>query len=186
MEIEKLVEKRIWSKEGRILREDKLLNFNEARKFVQIARILGKTTDLDEGTWDLTHAGHVQHIREAEKYADLILLRLASAEYARLFKGPGRPIEIHREMVVSEFEGVDAVWVDNTAIPPDNIEENAKILAAIDPDTITLETSDEKLDLKLKAVGFAHNQLGSRIKPVVFNFQMLNSTTAIINKIKKL
>lgn len=30
----------------------------------------------------LTHAGHVQHIREAKKHADLILLRLASAENA--------------------------------------------------------------------------------------------------------
>ncbi len=183
MDIEKLVRQRLLIKEINFPREEKLLNFAGAQKFVQAAHALGKTVDLDEGTWDLTHAGHVQHIREAEKHADLVLLRLASAEYARLYKGIGRPVEIHRKMVVSEFEGVDAVWVDETAIPPDDIEENAKILAAIDPDVITLETTDEKLELKLKAADFAHYQLGSRIKPVVFDLQLLNTTTTIINKI---
>lgn len=183
MEIERLVHERLDLRERRSGREGKLLNFDEACRFVQVSHLLGKTVDLDEGTWDLTHAGHVQHIREAEKYADLVLLRLASAEYASKFKGKERPIEIYRGMVVSEFEGVDAVWVDETAIDPENIIENAKILAAVNPDIITLETSDERLEVKLKSINYARNQLQARIKPVVFELQCINSTTAIIQKI---
>ncbi len=182
MEIERLITQRLAIKEISLPRENKLLNFEDACTFVRMAHEKGKTVALDEGTWDLTHAGHVQHIREAEKYADLVLLRLASEEYARLFKGHGRPIEIRRDYVVSEFEGVDAVWVDDTVISPSDIEGNANILAKIDPDVITLETEDERLDLKLKSVSLAH-KLGSRIRAEVFTLQHINSTTLIINKI---
>lgn len=185
MDIKKFIIERLSFKEKRSARDKKLLDFERVCEFVKVARALGKTVALDEGTWDLTHAGHVQHIRSAEKFADLILLRLASAKYARLFKGEGRPIEVHRDLVVSEFEGVDAVWVDETAIAPEDVIENAKVLAMINPDVITLEKSDEKLRLKLESINYAHTHLGSRVRPVVFELRHLNSTTAIIQKILK-
>lgn len=178
-----MVSQRIAIREISFPPEDKLLNFEEAQAFVQIAHAKGKTVALDEGTWDLTHAGHIQHIREAHKYADLVLLRLASEEYARLFKGSGRPIELRREYVVSELESVDAVWLDDTAIPPEDLENNAIILAKINPDIITLETEDERLDLKLKSVLIAQVNFGSIIKPKTFTLPKINSTTQIINKI---
>lgn len=185
MKIKTLINKRLSLKGEKFSRNEKLLNYKKSCEFVRVAHSLGKTVVLDEGTWDLTHAGHVQHIREAAKYGDLVLLRLASAKYARKVKGVGRPIEIYRGIVVSEFEGVDAVWVDETAISPNNIKKNAKILAAIDADFLTLETTDEKLELKVKSAEYANKQLGSRIKPVVFKLKHLNSTTLIIQKIAK-
>ena len=183
MKIEKLVELRLKIKESKFSNPEKLLNFSQTKRFVKIAHSLNKTVCLDEGTWDLTHAGHVQHIRETAKHSDLVLLRLASAKYAQMFKGNGRPIEIHRDMVVSEFESVDAVWIDETAVSPHDIKSNAKILATIDPNFLTLETEDDKFDLKLETINYAHDKLGSRIQPIIFTLPMLNSTTAIINRI---
>lgn len=141
---------------------------------------------LVEGTWDLTHAGHVQHIQEAKKHADLVLLRLASVEYTQRFKGVGRPIEAYRDMVVSEFENVDGVWVDDTVIPPDDIPANAEILAQLRMDGMTLETEDDKFSLKYQSVEYANHNLGANIKLVVMTLPYLNSTTSIIDKIRKI
>lgn len=186
MTVEDLVRQRAKLKDCNDQTENKLLSLEEARLFVCIARELGKTTLLAEGTWDLTHAGHVQHLRAASEYCDLILLRLASAQYASTYKGIDRPIEVHREMVVSEFESVDGVWVDQTAISPDDIKDNAKILAYLNPDMISIETNDDKYEVKSASVRFANNNLGANIKPVLLTLKHINSTSNIINKIKNL
>ncbi|MCX6791926.1 MAG: hypothetical protein NT149_02720 [Candidatus Gottesmanbacteria bacterium] len=186
MNVEKLVATRIKIREIGFDASDKLLLREQAQEFISIAHDFGKTVILVEGTWDLTHAGHVQHIREAKKHADLVLLRLSSEEYSRRFKGVGRPIEVHRELVVSEFDNVDAVWVDDTAIPPDDIPANAEILAQLRMDGMTLETEDDKFSLKYQSVEYANHNLGANIKLVVMTLPYLNSTTSIIDKIRKI
>lgn len=162
---------------------DKLMNLSQAKEFVKASRERGATVILVEGTWDLTHSGHMQHIKEASKHADLVLLRLASPRYAKTYKGSNRPIEPFRSLVVSELEHVDAVYVDETNIAPDRLVENAKILAELNPDMIALETEDDKLPLKLASTRYAHDQLGSVIEPVIFTLNFYNSTTTIVNKI---
>jgi len=181
--MEDFVREKLLLKEIRSSGEQKLFNLSQTVEFVKCAHELGKTVVVTEGTWDLTHAGHVQNIRESGKHADLVVMRLASSEYAKTFKGPDRPIESYREIVVSEFEGVDAVVVDETAIDPTDIQANAAVLAQIDPDFIAIETEDEKFQLKLDTAKYAHDNLGSRIQAVVFTLPLLNSTTMIINRI---
>ncbi|MEK7533095.1 MAG: adenylyltransferase/cytidyltransferase family protein [Patescibacteria group bacterium] len=186
MAIEQLVRGRIESRAHLPPPADKLLSQDQAREFVKSAHALGKTVVLLEGTWDLTHAGHVQHIREAKKHADLVLLRLASAEYAVNYKGPYRPLEMFRDMVVSEFEDVDAVFVDQTVVSPDDIAENAHILYQLGVDKIALEVEDDKFLQKMKSTDYANRHLGAKIQPVVLVLPYVNSTTAIINKIKSM
>lgn len=82
MVIERLVTSRIESRKSLLPSSEKLLSRDQSCEFIRLAHEAGKSVILVQGTWDLTHAGHVQHIREAKKHADLVLLRLASAEYA--------------------------------------------------------------------------------------------------------
>jgi cytidyltransferase-like protein len=185
MAVERLVQSRIQFREIPVSPIYKLLSLDESTDFVKNAHEQGKSVILLEGTWDLTHPGHVQHIREAKKHADLILLKLASAEYASKYKGPDRPIEKFRDMVVSEFENVDAVYVEEKAIPPDNLAENARVLVQLNPDKIALEIEDEHFFQKIRAIDYANRHLGAHIEPVVMVLPYIVSTTAIVNKIKE-
>ena len=184
MGVEQLVQSRIQIRNVELFPARKLLSRDQSREFVKIVHDMGKTVILLEGTWDLTHPGHVQHIREAKNHADLILLKLASSEYARKYKGSNRPIEQFRDMVVSEFENVDAVYVDETAIDPDDIAENAHVLAQLKPDKVAMEIEDEHFMQKVKAVDYANRNLGVKIEPIVMVLPYMNSTTAIVNKIQ--
>lgn len=186
MNAERFVRSRMQVKEAGVTPAEKLLSRADAVAFVDAAHAMGKSVVLVQGTWDLTHAGHVQHIREAKKYADLVLLRLASAEYAVNYKGPSRPIELFRDMVVSEFENVDAVFVDDTVIAPDNIAENAHILSQLKPDKIAVEVEDDKFLVKMKSTDYANRHLGAHIEPVVMVLPHINSTTAIVEKIRSM
>lgn len=185
MAIERLVTSRIESRKSLPPPSEKLLSRGQSCEFVRLAHEEGKSVILVQGTWDLTHAGHVQHIREAKKHADLVLLRLASAEYAVNYKGPSRPIEVFRDMVVSEFETVDAVFVDDTVISPDDIAGNAHILKQLGMDKVAIEAEDDKFLVKFQSTMYANRNLGAQIEPVVLSMPHLNSTTALVEKIRK-
>lgn len=184
MAVERLVRSRIQLREVAISPIYKLLSLDESCEFVKTAHALGKSVILLEGTWDLTHPGHVQHIREAKSHAQLVLLKLSSAEYARKYKGEDRPIEKFRDMVVSEFENVDAVFVEDKAIPPDNISENAHVLVQLNPDKVAMEIEDQHFFEKIRAVDYANRHLGAHIDPVVMVLPFMESTTAIVEKIR--
>lgn len=186
MAIERLVDTRIKVREAAISPIYKLLSLDESSEFIRLAHERGKSVILLEGTWDLTHPGHVQHVREAKKHADLVLLKLASAEYANKYKGADRPIEKFRDMVVSEFENVDAVYVEEKAIDPENNAENARVLMQLSPDHVALEIEDEHFFPKIKAIDYANRHLGGKIKPVVMVLPYIVSTTAIVNKIRSI
>lgn len=184
MAVERLVDSRIRVREAAVSPIYKLLSLDESSEFVRLAHAQGKSVILLEGTWDLTHPGHVQHVREAKKHADLILLKLASAEYANKYKGADRPIEKYRDMIVSEFENVDAVYVEEKAIDPDNSAENARVIMQLHPDKVALEIEDEHFFPKIRAIDYANRHLGGNIQPVVMVLPYIVSTTAIVNKIK--
>lgn len=184
MAVEQLVAKRIQVREFAPQPWEKLLSHDQACKFVAVAHEMGKTVILLEGVWDLTHPGHVQHIREAKKHADLVLLKLASAEYAKLVKGPERPIEPFRDMMVSELENVDAVLVEESALSPESIAENARLLVQLRPDKVAMEIEDEQFIPKFKTVDYANRHLGATIESVVMVLPYMVSTTAIVNKIR--
>lgn len=183
MAVERLVDSRITIRAIEFSPVQKLLSRDQSCEFVKLAHAKGKSVVLLEGTWDLTHPGHVQHIREAKKHGDLILLKLASAEYAMKYKGKNRPIEQFRDIMVSEFENVDAVFVDETAIDPNDIAENAHVLTQLKPDKVAMEIEDEHFFQKIRAVDYAVRNLGAHIEPVVMVLPYMNSTTAIVNKI---
>ncbi len=186
MAVERLVERRIHMRDIAPHPSEKLLSHDQACAFIAASHDRGKTVVMIEGVWDLTHPGHVQHIREAKKHADLVLLKLASAEYAKQVKGPDRPIETFRDMMVSELENVDAVLVEESVVPPSSVAENARILVQLRPDKVAMEIEDEQFQQKYLTVDYANRHLGAKIEPVVMVLPYVVSTSAIVDKIRNM
>jgi len=184
MAVEQLVQKRIEIRGIAPHPSEKLLSHDQACAFVGAAHDSGESVILVEGVWDLTHPGHVQHIREAKKHADLVLLKLASSEYAKHYKGEDRPIEQFRDMMVSELENVDAVLVEDSVVPASSVAENARLLVQLRPDKVAMEIEDEQFQMKFKTVDYANRHLGAHIEPIVMVLPYVESTTAIVNKIR--
>lgn len=87
----------------------------------------GKNIVLCHGVFDVVHAGHIQHLREAKSYGDILVVTLTPDKYVR--KGPGRPIfnQQTRASVVEAIKYVDLVAVNNSP-------EATDVLEAVRPD----------------------------------------------------
>lgn len=82
----------------------------------------GKTIALCHGVFDLLHAGHVIHLEQAKKMADILVVSITAAQYVR--KGPGRPYfdDDMRMKVLSALECVDYVMLSEGYTVDDIIE----------------------------------------------------------------
>lgn len=71
---------------------------------------------LANGCFDLLHAGHVRHLREAKAMGDYLVVSLTLDEHVN--KGPGRPIYKwwDRHELLMELDCVDAVFPTARAI----------------------------------------------------------------------
>ncbi len=82
----------------------------------------GKTIALCHGVFDLLHPGHVIHLEQAKKMADVLVVSITAAQYVR--KGPGRPYfdDEMRLKVLSALECVDYVMLSEGYTVDDVIE----------------------------------------------------------------
>lgn len=82
----------------------------------------GKTIALCHGVFDLLHPGHIIHLQQAKKMADVLIVSITSAQYVR--KGPGRPYfdDKMRMKVLSALECVDYVMLSEEYTVGDIIE----------------------------------------------------------------
>lgn len=64
---------------------------------------------LANGCFDVLHAGHIEHLREARRMGDRLVVALTDDDYVR--KGPGRPINCwqDRAEVLRELRCVSEV-----------------------------------------------------------------------------
>lgn len=71
----------------------------------------GKKIALCHGVFDLLHPGHIIHLEQAKKMADILVVSVTAAQYVR--KGPGRPYfdDEMRIKVLSALEFVDYVMI---------------------------------------------------------------------------
>jgi rfaE bifunctional protein nucleotidyltransferase chain/domain len=79
------------------------------------------TVVLAVGCFDLLHAGHIRHLKNARELGDHLIVSLTSDEY--VLKGPGRPVitEDDRAMMVDALKCVDFVFVNS--LPPPGLEQ---------------------------------------------------------------
>lgn len=67
------------------------------------------------GSFDIIHAGHINHLKKAKSLGDVLVAHIASDNRVREKKGPGRPIFAARQraLVVSALKFVDYVFIYN-------------------------------------------------------------------------
>lgn len=86
-----------------------------------------KTIALCHGVFDLIHPGHIIHLQQAKKMADILVVSITAAEYVR--KGPGRPYfnDEMRLKVLEALECVDYVMLSESYTVDD-------IVQSVEPD----------------------------------------------------
>jgi len=62
-----------------------------------------------DGTFDLTHAGHVLHFEDCKKHGDILVVGTGTDKMIRRYKGPERPVlnERVRLKTIDSFKPVD-------------------------------------------------------------------------------
>lgn len=111
-----------------ILKNNKIVTKEEFKKYIkpQISNA-GRTIALCHGVFDLVHPGHIIHLEQAKKMADVLVVSVTAAEYVR--KGPDRPYFDNemRMKVLAALECVDYVMLSEGYTVDDIIE-------AVEPD----------------------------------------------------
>jgi len=85
----------------------------------------GEIVVLCHGTFDLLHAGHIHHLKEAKKLGDQLCVTLTADAFVN--KGPGRPVfnEQIRAEVLAALEVVDYVAI-NEAVTSENVIQSLR------------------------------------------------------------
>ncbi len=93
------------------MENSKLLSLDEAVKQRALLRVAGKRLTVTNGCFDLLHAGHVYHLRDAAGQGDVLWLLLNSDASVQALKGPTRPVqsEVYRAYVMAALEFVDRI-----------------------------------------------------------------------------
>ena len=137
-------------------------------------RRCGKRIVFTNGCFDILHAGHVQYLKKAKQFGDLLIVGLNSDRSTRKLKGPGRPInsEKDRAHVLGALSYVDYVAIFDEDTP-------LELIKAIQPHVLV-----KGADWPLHSIAGRREMLnwGGEIRRV----RLLEgrSTTAILKKAK--
>ena len=90
-----------------------VLGPEEAGRWAEAQRRLGKRIVLANGCFDLLHVGHARYLAAARELGDVLLVALNSDASVRRLKGVGRPLMSagERAELLTAFAAVDAVVV---------------------------------------------------------------------------
>ena len=91
----------------------KIIDENFVKKKLKYFKDKGKIIGLCHGVFDLLHIGHINHISEAKKKCDILIVSVTHDDFIN--KGPGRPAFNHniRMQSVASLESVDYVYLSN-------------------------------------------------------------------------
>ncbi len=159
--------------------ESKIKTFDELSEIVNDLREKKRKIVWTNGCFDLPHAGHSKHLKESKKFGDYLLVGVNSDSSARQNKAnlPGpRPVmgEQERAEVISSFGCVDYVIIFPEI-------DTTRYLSAFKPDFYVKggEYKPETINQREREV---INSYGGKI---VFTGDKINSTTNVIEKIRK-
>jgi len=149
----------------------RILGWNELKEVVDAAKAAGKRVVFTNGCFDIIHAGHVRHLREAKSLGDILVVALNTDHSVSGLK-PGRPVtpEAQRAEVVASLAMVDCVTMFGEDTP-------YELINLLKPDVLV-----KGGDWKREEI------VGSDIVPDTRSLPYIRgiSTTEIIEKIKKL
>lgn len=117
-----------------------ILELEELKKLVSLAKSTGKTVVFTNGCFDLIHGGHIEFLQKAKSLGDLLVIGLNSDASVHAIKGDGRPIKTQKERanILSALRYVDYITIFDESTPEHLIGE-------IRPD-ILVKGDDYKID----------------------------------------
>ena len=109
--------------------QPKLYTLPELALWREGCRARGKTVVWTNGVFDLLHVGHLQSLREAKKFGDVLVVGVNGDASVKANKGPERPIfgAAERVELLAALELVDALLVFDDPTPE-------RVLAELKPD----------------------------------------------------
>jgi D-beta-D-heptose 7-phosphate kinase/D-beta-D-heptose 1-phosphate adenosyltransferase len=110
---------------------ERLLSWDEARRFAAELQAGGRTVVFTNGVFDLLHPGHVRYLATARALGDALIVAINSDRSVRAIKGPARPVTSERERaeILGALACVDAVVIFDEETP-------AGVIRAIQPDVL--------------------------------------------------
>jgi D-beta-D-heptose 7-phosphate kinase/D-beta-D-heptose 1-phosphate adenosyltransferase len=112
-------------KEEMLRTSSAVLELNEVKQVVSLAKSVGKSIVFTNGCFDLIHGGHIEFLQQAKKQGDILILGINSDESVRAIKGEGRPIksQAERANILSALQDVDYITIFNEETPESLIRE---------------------------------------------------------------
>ncbi|GJL78586.1 MAG: bifunctional protein HldE [Nitrospinaceae bacterium] len=102
-----------------------VLELEELKKLVSLAKSTGKTVVFTNGCFDLIHGGHIEFLQKAKALGDILVVGLNSDPSVRAIKGDGRPIKTQQERanILSALRYVDYITIFDESTPANLISE---------------------------------------------------------------
>lgn len=127
------------------------------------------------GCFDLLHIGHIELLKFAKSLGNYLIVAINSDDSVKKLKGFSRPInnEITRKTILESIKYVDEVIIFNEDTP-------LEVIKKLQPNIIVKGGDYKKEDI----VGYEFEKLGL-LEIKLFNYIPNNSTTSIIERIKK-
>lgn len=98
---------------------NKIVDRQKISDLVDILRKDGKTIVFTNGCFDILHFGHINLLKEASKYGDVLIVGLNSDSSIKRLKGKNRPIqcEKYRSAILEAISYVSYVIIYKTNTP---------------------------------------------------------------------
>jgi D-beta-D-heptose 7-phosphate kinase / D-beta-D-heptose 1-phosphate adenosyltransferase len=102
-----------------------VLELEELKKLVSLAKSTGKSVVFTNGCFDLIHGGHIEFLQKAKALGDILVVGLNSDQSVRGIKGDGRPIksQTERANILSALRYVDYITIFDESTPANLISE---------------------------------------------------------------
>lgn len=146
----------------------------ELSRLRRLWKAQGKTVVFTNGVFDIIHAGHVDILRKAKAFGDILVVGLNSDASVRRLKGPSRPInkQKDRATVLLALKPVDHVCVFGEETPK-------RLIELLRPDVL-VKGSEYTLS-KIVGADLVHSW-GGKVRRVTMKAGF--STTATIRRMR--
>jgi len=134
-----------------------------------------KSIVFTNGCFDILHRGHVELLREAKGFGDILVVGLNSDTSVRRLKGRGRPLvgEKDRAFVLAALEAVDRVVIFDEDTPLEAIR-------ALQPDVLVKGAEYGRGEIVGASIV---EERGGRVRRV--SMRKGFSTTSLIKKVRR-
>lgn len=113
------------------MKHRKIKSLQQLSKIRNALKRLGKKVVFTNGCFDILHRGHIECLRKAKSFGDVLMVGLNSDSSVRKIKGEKRPIlsQNDRAEILASLEMVDYVLIFNEETP-------YKIITSLIPDVL--------------------------------------------------